>query len=106
MIFRNLAIASTVFAQMPAFAQPATDTAKYQPAISRTTACVRANAPPAHIEGVRQLDAFYAYMQSRCYPKFAAALAALGAPDAAEGGFRLIVRDEWQKFQIHLMTGR
>lgn len=82
----------------------AQDTAKYQPAILDLRACIRANAPPALIAGVRGIDEAFQYFRAPCYQPFDVKLTQLGAADASAGGFRLIVREEWDAFLIH--TGR
>jgi hypothetical protein len=95
----SLAVASSMSI---AVGQPAGDTAKYQPTILSLRACIRANAPPAYIAGIRAYDEALRYLHDRCYQKFTAGLAALGAGDAAAGSFRLVVRDEWIAFLVHI----
>lgn len=85
-----------------ATAQPAPDTAKFQPTILNLRACIRANAPPAHIAGIRSYDEAFRYFLNRCYVPFSTSLASLGASDAATGSFRLIVREEWAAFREHI----
>jgi hypothetical protein len=85
-----------------ATAQPTGDTAKYQPVILDLRACIRANAPPAHIAGVRSMADALAYFQERCFAAFSSGLAKHGAGDAASGGFRLIASDEWDAFRRHV----
>lgn len=83
-------------------AQPAPDTAKFQTTILNLRACIRANAPPAYIAGIRSYDEAFQYFLGRCYSAFSNSLASLGASDAATGSFRLIVRDEWLAFRQHI----
>jgi hypothetical protein len=86
----------------PAVAQPTSDTAKYQPAILNVRACIRENAPPAHIAGIRDVDEAYLFFKDRCYVSFETALTKLGAGDAAPGSFRLLVQEEWTAFRLHI----
>lgn len=83
-------------------AQPAGDTAKFQPTILNLRACIRANAPPAQIAGIRAMDEAMQFFRDRCYAAFASGLAKLDASDAAPGSFRLLVREEWSAFSAHV----
>jgi hypothetical protein len=85
-----LAISMATFAA-PTVAQPTGDTTKYQPAILNVRACIRGNAPPAHIAGIRDVNEAYLFFKDRCYVTFNTALTNLGAGDAAPGSFRLLV---------------
>ena len=73
-----LAIAMAVFAT-PTIAPPTGDTEKYQPAILNVRACIRGNAPPAHIAGIRDVNEAYLFFKERCYVSFDTALTKLGA---------------------------
>lgn len=86
----------------PTVAQPTGDTEKYQPAILNVRACIRGNAPPAHIAGIRNIHEAYLFFKDRCYVSFVTALTKLGAGDAAPGSFRLLVQEEWAAFSIHI----
>jgi hypothetical protein len=96
-----LVIAMAAFAA-PTVAQPTGDTAKYQPAILNVRACIRGNAPPAHIAGIRDVNEAYLFFKDRCYVSFDTALTKLGAGDAAPGSFRLLVQEEWAAFRVHI----
>lgn len=87
-----------------AAAQPTGGTAKFQPTILNLQACIRANAPPAHLAGVRSYDEAHRYFHERCYARFASDLVALGAGDAAAGSFRHILAQEWSAFSQHLRS--
>jgi hypothetical protein len=95
------AVAMAAFAA-PAVAHPTGDTAKYQPAISDARACIRGNAPPANIAGIRNLDEAFLLLKDRCYVSFDAALTKLGAGNAAPGSFRLLIREGWAAFGRHI----
>lgn len=99
---RAAAALALVAIAAPASAQPAGDTGKFQPAILNLRGCIRANAPPAWIAEVRSYDQALKYFLGRCYPPFSGELARLGASDAATGSYRLIVRDEWSAFLVHV----
>jgi hypothetical protein len=99
---KRAAAALVLFAlAAPASAQPADDTAKFQPAILNLRGCIRSSAPAAFIAEVRTYDQALSYFLGRCYPPFSEALARLNASDAATGSYRLIVREEWTAFRLH-----
>lgn len=95
-------IAAALALTTAAAAQPAPDTAKYQPAILDLRACIRSNEPPAHIAGIHTLQAATEYLRVRCYAPYSLKLTGLGAGDAAMGSFRLVVTEEWTQFMVHL----
>jgi hypothetical protein len=103
-IFSVIAMATMCSAS--ALSQPSGDDGKFNPAILDLRACVRANAPPAYLEGTRTVEDAIAYLRPRCMGSFAIALEQLGAGDAAAGGFRVVVRDEWIAFYSHTRSGR
>jgi hypothetical protein len=98
----GLAIMASAVLTSAAIAQSTGDTAKYQPTILNLRACIRANAPPAYVGGIRTLDDAFVFLRDRCFAAFSSGLTALGAADAATGSFRLVVRDEWVVFMDHI----
>lgn len=99
---KRLAVMVLIASSVSVAAQPTGDTAKFQPAILNLQACIRANAPPAHIAGVRSFEEAVTWLRPKCYGAFAIELETLGAGDATAGGFRHAVRVEWAAFRAHL----
>lgn len=86
----------------PAAAQPAPETAKFQPAIQEVRACLHSQAPAAYIASEPGPPDAFEFLKARCYPRFEAQISALGAADAALGSFRMIANEEWVAFKSHM----
>lgn len=87
----------------PATAQPAPDTAKFQPAIQEAKACLHSQAPAAYVAvGYKQPSEVFEFLKAHCYPRFEAKISALGAGDVAFGAFRGMATDEWRAFLDHI----
>jgi hypothetical protein len=94
----GLAVAAVTVASI-ATAQPAGDTAKFQPAIQEVRACLHSQVPAAYtsVDATRPSEVFE-FLKAHCYPRYEAKITALGAGDAAFGSFRGIAREEWGAF--------
>lgn len=87
---------------LPALAQQPPDTTRFQPAIQEVRACLHSQAPGAYIASEPGPPTAFDFLKDRCYSRFQAKLSALGAGDAALGGFRLIANEEWAAFRAHM----